>query len=122
MSSRPSLEEALQRLGARRVEAVLVAALARAGSIGTRDLVERSGLRQPEVSVGMQALRSRGWVEAEAVPRAGKGRPMHRYRLTAPLKRVLAHYEAEGQRSIAAFTSAIEVARRHLGMDEGVAA
>jgi len=110
-----SLQAALQRLGARRVEATLVAALSELGPLGTRDIVERTGLRQPEVSVGMQVLRSRDWVAAEAIPREGKGRPMHRYRLSVPAATVRRHYEALAKESIAGIEAAADVVRKRLG-------
>jgi predicted transcriptional regulator len=110
---KPELEDALQRLGAKRIEATLVASLAQGGPLGTRDIVEKTGLRQPEVSVGMQVLRGRHWVEAEAVPREGKGRPMHRYRLVAAPAEMLAFYESEGKRTIDRFNEAILTVRRH---------
>ena len=109
----PELEEALQRLGAKRIEATLVASLAKHGALGTREVVERTGLRQPEVSVGMQLLRVRHWVEAEAVPREGKGRPMHRYRLVAQPAVVVAFYESETRRTIERFNEAMQTLRRH---------
>lgn len=109
----PDLEEALQQLGAKRIEATLVASLAKDGSLGTRDIVEKTGLRQPEVSVGMQMLRSRHWVEAETVPREGKGRPMHRYRLVARPADILAFYESEGRRTIERFNEAMATVRRY---------
>ena len=109
----PDLEDALQQLGAKRIEATLVASLALEGALGTREIVEKTGLRQPEVSVGMQVLRSRHWVEAEAVPRAGKGRPMHRYRLVAQPADMLAYYESEGRRTIDRFNSAMMTVRRY---------
>jgi predicted transcriptional regulator len=109
----PDLEEALQQLGAKRIEATLVASLAQQGSLGTREIVERTGLRQPEVSVGMQMLRGRHWVEAETVPRHGKGRPMHRYRLVAPPADILAFYESEGRRTIERFNDAMSTVRRY---------
>ena len=109
----PDLEEALQQLGAKRIEATLVASLALEGALGTREIVERTGLRQPEVSVGMQVLRSRHWVEAEAVPREGKGRPMHRYRLVALPAEMLAYYESEGRRTIDRFNTAMVTVRRY---------
>ena len=109
----PDLEDALQQLGAKRIEATLVASLALEGALGTREIVEKTGLRQPEVSVGMQVLRSRHWVEAEAVPRAGKGRPMHRYRLVAQPADMLAYYESEGRRTIDRFNSAMTTVRRY---------
>ena len=112
-SPKPDLEEALQQLGAKRIEATLVARLALDGALGTREIVERTGLRQPEVSVGMQVLRSRHWVAAEPVPRTGKGRPMHRYRLVAAPTEVLAFYEGEGRRTIDRFNMALQTVRRH---------
>ncbi|HLF15940.1 MAG TPA: ArsR family transcriptional regulator [Candidatus Thermoplasmatota archaeon] len=114
-SGRSDLQEALQRLGARRVEAALVASLAEAGPLGTRDIVERTGLRQPEVSVGMRLLREREWVETEAVARSGKGRPMHRYKLVAPPASVRRHYEVQGQRSVASLEGAVQLLKRRLG-------
>ena len=110
----PELMDALQRLGAKRVEATLVAALAHGDELGTRELVLRTHLRQPEVSVGMQVLRSRGWVAADPMPREGKGRPMHRYRLTADLARLRSYYESLGKRAIDDFVAAITVVKRHL--------
>ena len=107
------LESALQQLGAKRIEATLVASLAAEGTLGTRDIVEKTGLRQPEVSVGMQMLRNRHWVEAEAVPREGKGRPMHRYRLVARPGDILAYYESEGRRTIERFNDALSTVRRY---------
>jgi len=109
----PDLEDALQQLGAKRIEATLVASLALEGALGTREIVEKTGLRQPEVSVGMQVLRSRHWVEAEAVPREGKGRPMHRYRLVAQPADMLAYYESEGRRTIDRFNTAMVTVRRY---------
>lgn len=109
------LQDALQRLGARRVEATLVAVLATAGPLGTREIVARTGLRQPEVSVGMQVLRDRGWVQSETVPRVGKGRPMHSYRLAVASPQVRRHYEAEARRRLDEVNGALQTVRKRLG-------
>lgn len=109
------IEEPLQRLGAKRVEATLLAMLLTEGAQGTKDIVDRTGLRQPEVSVGMQVLRERGWVEAEAVPRRGKGRPMHRYHLTVPPAAIRKHYESEGRKEIQAYKDAMQALKERLG-------
>ena len=92
-----------------------MAALATQGPLGTRDIVARTGLRQPEVSVGMQALRDRGWVHSEAVPRAGKGRPMHSYRLAVASPQVRRHYEGEGRRRLDEVNEALQTVRKRLG-------
>src|SRR5688572_5956487 len=107
------LEAALQQLGAKRIEATLVASLAHGDALGTRDIVEATGLRQPEVSVGMQMLRTRHWVEAESVPRHGKGRPMHRYKLVARPAEILAFYESEARRTIEQFNAAMSTVRSY---------
>ncbi|MES2155281.1 MAG: ArsR family transcriptional regulator [bacterium] len=111
---RPELQTALQRLGAKRVEAVLVSLLAQEGELGTRQIVETSGLRQPEVSVGMRDLRRRGWVEADAIAGHGKGRPMHRYHLAVSPAVLRRHYEEQGKRTVADFEQALRLVRKSL--------
>jgi len=116
MAARGSdLVEPLQRLGAKRVEATLLAVLLKEGSQGTKEIVEGTGLRQPEVSVGMQVLRDRGWVEAEAIPRRGKGRPMHKYRLVVEPQEIRKYFEAEGKKEIEAYKQAVQVLKERLG-------
>ncbi len=114
LSEGAELSAALQQLGAKRVEAALVASLAEAGPLGTRDIVEKTGLRQPEVSVGMQELRDRHWVAFDAVPRAGKGRPMHRYRLVADREAIRRYYESQARNVISAFEKALNIVKEHL--------
>ena len=113
LSEGAELAEALQRLGAKRVEAALVASLADGEPLGTRDIVEKTGLRQPEVSVGMQELRQRHWVSFDAVPRVGKGRPMHRYKLIADADAIRAYYETQAKGVIEAFERALTVVKKH---------
>lgn len=75
--------------------------------MGTQEIVDHTGLRQPEVSVGMRMLRDRGWADAEAVPRDGKGRPMHKYMLLAKGQSIKQHYGEMGQQAIQSYESAI---------------
>jgi predicted transcriptional regulator len=114
LSDGAELNEALQNLGAKRVEAALVASLADGQPLGTRDIVERTGLRQPEVSVGMQELRDRHWVAFDSVPRQGKGRPMHRYRLVADRDSIRRYYESQARGVIAAFEKALNILKQKL--------
>lgn len=115
VSEGSKLANALQQLGARRVEAALVASLARGEPMGTSDIVAATGLRQPEVSVGMQELRDRHWVAFEAVPRQGKGRPMHRYRLIAQRDLIRQYYEAQARAMMTTFEKALSVVKQTLG-------
>lgn len=114
LSEGADLAAALQQLGAKRVEATLVASLSQGQPLGTKDIVEATGLRQPEVSVGMQELRDRHWVAYDPVPRQGKGRPMHRYRLVAARDDIRRYYEAQAKGAMAAFERALNIVRQKL--------
>lgn len=48
------------------------------------EVEKATGLRQPEVSIAMQELRRRKWVEKREIKKEGKGRPVHAYHLTLP--------------------------------------
>jgi len=59
------------------------------------DVEQGADLRQPEVSVAMQELRRRGWAKKRDVKKKGKGRPVHLYKLTQPLPKILKSFEHE---------------------------
>ena len=58
--------------------------------------IERgSNLRQPEVSVAMQQLQEKGWIEKRDLKKKGKGRPVHLYRLSSPIDKIVYTFEKE---------------------------
>ena len=58
--------------------------------------IERGAdLRQPEVSVAMQELQKKGWIKQRDIKKKGKGRPVHIYKLTAPLDNIIKTFEKE---------------------------
>ena len=57
-------------------------------------------LRQPEVSVAMQELRKRGWVKKRDLKKKGKGRPVHIYKPTTDLSKILKSFEQEKLKEI----------------------
>ena len=58
--------------------------------------IERgTALLQPQVSVVMQELRRKGWVKKRHIKKRGKGRPVHHYRLSHPLPKILKRFEEE---------------------------
>jgi len=58
--------------------------------------IERGAdLRQPEVSVAMQELQKKGWIKRRDIKKKGKGRPVHIYKLIAPLDNILKTFENE---------------------------
>jgi len=54
-----------------------------------------ANLRQPEVSVAMQQLQNKGWIKRRDLKKKGKGRPVHLYKLTSPLDRIIGTFEKD---------------------------
>jgi predicted transcriptional regulator len=59
------------------------------------DVEKGTNLRQPEVSIAMQELRRRGWVQKRELKKKGKGRPVHIYKTTVELSEVVKIIEQE---------------------------
>src|SRR6266545_4357883 len=53
------------------------------------EIEKATGLRQPEVSIAMQELRRRRWVDKRDIKKEGKGRPVHAYRLAVPFDAII---------------------------------
>jgi predicted transcriptional regulator len=64
------------------------------------EIEKATGLRQPEVSIAMQELRRRKWVEKRDIKKEGKGRPVHAYRLSVAWSDILAQIDREEQAKI----------------------
>lgn len=74
------------------------------------EIEKATGLRQPEVSIAMQELRRRKWVEKRDVKKEGKGRPVHAYKLNLSWSDILAQLDREEQAKL----ERIEANRRKL--------
>jgi predicted transcriptional regulator len=59
-----------------------------------------ANLRQPEVSVAMQQLQKKGWVSKRDLKKKGKGRPVHIYKLTSPIAKIVSTFEKEKMKEI----------------------
>lgn len=55
----------------------------------SKDIERGADLRQPEVSVAMQELRKRRWVKKRDQNKKGKGRPVHVYKPTVDLSKIV---------------------------------
>lgn len=64
------------------------------------EIEKATGLRQPEVSIAMQDLRRRRWVEKRDLKKEGKGRPVHAYRLSLAWSEILTQVDREEQAKI----------------------
>ena len=59
-----------------------------------------ANLRQPEVSVAMHQLQSKGWVKRRNLKKKGKGRPVHLYKLTSSIGEIVSNFEKEKMKEI----------------------
>ena len=66
------------------------------------EIEQGADLRQPEVSVAMQELRRRGWIQKRDLKKEGKGRPIHIYKSTADLNNILKNFEQEKLKEVEA--------------------
>lgn len=58
--------------------------------------IERGAdLRQPEVSMAMQQLQNKGWIQKRHKKKKGKGRPVHIYKLTSSIDSIVKNFEKE---------------------------
>lgn len=64
------------------------------------EIEQGTKLRQPEVSIVMQQLQEKGWIEKRDLRKKGKGRPVHIYKLTSPIKNIIKNFEQEKIREI----------------------
>ena len=64
------------------------------------EIEKATGLRQPEVSIAMQELRRRRWVEKRDIKKEGKGRPVHAYRLATAFAEIVDAIAKEERRRI----------------------
>ncbi|MCL4329155.1 MAG: ArsR family transcriptional regulator [Candidatus Thermoplasmatota archaeon] len=53
------------------------------------EIERETGLRQPEVSIAMQWLRRKGWINKRNMKKEGKGRPIHGYKLSKDFDEIL---------------------------------
>jgi predicted transcriptional regulator len=103
--------EALQSLGVPKGVASLITNLASVNEATSREIERGTGLRQPEVSIGMRTLHENKWVTEREVKAEGKGRPMKVYSLSIPLNKIIEHYENKKKSESAQAMQAIQKLR-----------
>ena len=64
------------------------------------DIEHGANLRQPEVSVAMQQLQTKGWIKKRDLKKKGKGRPVHLYKLTSPIDHIIKNFEKDKLKEI----------------------
>jgi predicted transcriptional regulator len=101
----------LQSLGINKNVAKLITYLKDVEESFSRDIEMATGLRQPEVSIAMRALRDMGWISEHEVKGDGKGRPLKTYALRATIDEIIKYYEAEKNQESARTIEAIQKLR-----------
>ena len=66
------------------------------------EVEQGADLRQPEVSVAMQELKKKGWIDKRDLKKEGKGRPIYIYKLMSPLDNIIGSFEKEKMQEIEA--------------------
>ncbi len=84
-----SMVDLLIRTGMSRNVAKTLVFLSKREETTSVEIEKATGLRQPEVSIAMQELRRRRWVEKRDIKKEGKGRPVHAYRLATPFDAIV---------------------------------
>jgi predicted transcriptional regulator len=100
--------EALRNLKVPRNVATLITVLANANEATSREIEIGTNLRQPEVSIAMNALRENNWIEQRNVKTEGKGRPTILYKLSVPIETIITFYEEETNRESARAMESIQ--------------
>lgn len=67
--------------------------LARNEEATSMEIERGTNLRQPEVSLTMQSLRRKKWIEKRGIKKEGKGRPIYCYKLIRPMKEIFKSIE-----------------------------
>src|SRR3989442_13443443 len=78
------------------------------------EIEKATGLRQPEVSIAMQELRRRRWVEKRDIKKEGKGRPVHAYRLAVPFDAIIDMIAREERAQIQEIATNMRKIRSHV--------
>jgi predicted transcriptional regulator len=103
--------DALRSLDVQRNVAALITILASVGEATSREIEMGTGLRQPEVSIAMRAMRQNNWVNERDVSTEGKGRPMKVYKLRIPLDEIIEYFEDKKKSESAQAMEAIQKLR-----------
>lgn len=85
----------LMEIGTKKNVALVLVFLANTPEATSREIERSTDLRQPEVSIAMHYLISRGWVGHHERGHATKGRPLKVYSLAKPVSKIITIIEEE---------------------------
>ena len=109
-----AMTSALVFAGISKNVAKALACIALSKEVLSRDIEGVTGLRQPEVSLSVQELRRMGWASKRDIKKAGKGRPIHAYRLSIPFSKIIDEIEARENAKLAKIKDNLKVLRGYV--------
>jgi len=89
------IAEILMSTGMNRPVSRTLAYLIKVDTATSVDLERATGLRQPEVSLAMRALKPLDWIDESEEKKPGKGRPNKVYSLKVGFKDIIAHIDKQ---------------------------
>ena len=91
--------------------AKLITYLSNVDEATSREIEMGTRMRQPEVSIGIRALRQNDWVEEHEIKSKEKGRPIKFHKLSVPIGEIIKHYEEVKNKEAAKTMQAIQKLR-----------
>ncbi len=101
-SEESELIERLIRVGVDKHEAKVLVALTDEDTTTSRDIEDKTILRQPEVSLSLKDLREKEWVSKTGEKKigSGKGRPVNLYSLAVDFSEIIEELEEQMEKKI----------------------
>jgi predicted transcriptional regulator len=98
----------------RKIAMVLVY-IASTREVTSREIERGADLRQPEVSLALKNLMTRGWIKAREDTSAEKGRPFRIYTLAMPVSKILDAIEKEKKQEIKNQLALLGMLKEYIG-------
>lgn len=95
MDDKEELVEHLAELGLKKKTARVLVFIGTNNDTTSREIEEKTGLRQPEVSIAVQDLKERIWIKTRYRNNKGKGRPVQLYSLKRQMSEVVEEIRRE---------------------------
>ncbi len=106
------IADTLISLGMSRYVARILSYLQNGNEVTSIELERGTGLRQPEVSIGMKELNERGWINEREEKKPGKGRPNKVYSLKVGFDEIVDDLENQQKKAVDEAQAKIERLRK----------
>jgi len=87
-------------IGLSRIVAKVLVFLASTPEASSRDIERGADLRQPEVSLAIHHLQTKGWIASRLDKTETIGRPQNLFRLSSPIAEIIDHIQIQKENEI----------------------